>query len=78
MREDALEWVKEQEELRERRQRISFVATIAAAGGAWLAGEGCCVARVSVASHDYRLEQRARLRFHFDGRGVSRREPWAR
>jgi hypothetical protein len=37
MREDALEWVKEQEELRERRQRISFVATLAAAGGAWLA-----------------------------------------
>jgi hypothetical protein len=36
MREDALDWVKEQEGRRERRQRISFVATIAAAAGAWL------------------------------------------
>jgi len=27
-----------------------------------------------IASHDYRLEWRARLRFHFVGRGVSRRE----
>jgi len=31
-----------------------------------------------IASHDYRLEWRARLRFHLVGRGVSRRETWAR
>jgi hypothetical protein len=37
MREDALDWVKEQEDWRERRQRIMMVATIAAAVGAWLA-----------------------------------------
>jgi hypothetical protein len=37
MREDALDWVREQEERRERRQRISFVATIVAALGAWIA-----------------------------------------
>jgi hypothetical protein len=37
MREDALDWVKEQEERQERRQRISFVATIVAALGAWIA-----------------------------------------
>jgi hypothetical protein len=37
MRENALDWVKEQEELRERRQRIIMVSTIAAAIGAWLA-----------------------------------------
>ena len=37
MREDALEWVKEQEDQQERRQRIIAVATIAAAIGAWLA-----------------------------------------
>ena len=37
MREDALDWVKEQEERRERRQRISFVATIVAAIGAGIA-----------------------------------------
>ena len=37
MRENALDWVKEQEERRERRQRISFVATIVAALGAWIA-----------------------------------------
>jgi hypothetical protein len=36
MREDALDWVKEQEDRRERRQRISFVATIVAALGAWI------------------------------------------
>ena len=36
MREDALDWVKEQEERREGRQRI-LVATIAAAVGAWIA-----------------------------------------
>jgi hypothetical protein len=37
MREDALDWVREQEERRERRQRVIFAATIAAAIGAWLA-----------------------------------------
>jgi hypothetical protein len=37
MREDALDWVKEQEDRRERRARIIMVATIAAATGAWLA-----------------------------------------
>jgi hypothetical protein len=37
MREDALDWVKEQEDQRERRQRIIMVSTIAAAIGAWLA-----------------------------------------
>ena len=31
-----------------------------------------------IASHGYRLEWRARLRFQFLGRGVSRRETWAR
>jgi hypothetical protein len=36
MREDALDWVKEQEDRRERRQRISFVATMVAALGAWI------------------------------------------
>jgi len=37
MREDALDWVKGQEDRRERRQRIVMVATIAGALGAWLA-----------------------------------------
>jgi hypothetical protein len=37
MREDALDWVKEQEERRERGQRIVLVAAIAGAVGAWLA-----------------------------------------
>ena len=37
MREDVLDWVREHEERRERRQRISFIATMAAAVGAWLA-----------------------------------------
>ena len=37
LREDALDWVKEQEDRRERRQWIMLVATIAAAIGAWLA-----------------------------------------
>ena len=37
MREDALDWVREQEERRERRQRVILAATIAAAIGAWLA-----------------------------------------
>jgi Tfp pilus assembly protein PilN len=36
MREDALDWVKEQEDRRQRRHRIIMVATIAAAIGAWL------------------------------------------
>jgi hypothetical protein len=37
MREDALDWVREQEERRERRQRVILAANIAAAIGAWLA-----------------------------------------
>jgi hypothetical protein len=37
MREDALDWVKEQEDRHERRQRIIMVATIAGAARAWLA-----------------------------------------
>ena len=37
MREDALDWVKDQEDRRESRQRIVMVATIAGALGAWLA-----------------------------------------
>jgi hypothetical protein len=37
MREDALDWVKEHEDRRERRHGIRMVATIAAAVGAWLA-----------------------------------------
>jgi hypothetical protein len=37
MREDALDWVKEQEQRRERRQELMFVATIGAAIGAWAA-----------------------------------------
>jgi len=37
MREDALEWVKQQEDRQVRRQHIMLVATIAAAIGAWLA-----------------------------------------
>jgi len=37
MREDALDWVREQEEGRERRQGVILAATIAAAIGAWLA-----------------------------------------
>ena len=36
MREDALDWVKEQGDRLERRGRIIMVATIAAATGAWL------------------------------------------
>jgi len=39
MREDALDWVKEQEDRRERRHHITMVATIAAAIGAWLVGK---------------------------------------
>ena len=37
MREDALDWVKEHEDQRERRHGIIMVATIAAAVGVWLA-----------------------------------------
>jgi hypothetical protein len=37
MREDALDWVKEQEDRRERSQRIVTVSAIAGAVGAWLA-----------------------------------------
>ena len=37
MREDALDWVKEQEDRRDRRQSIIRAATIVAAIGAWLA-----------------------------------------
>ena len=37
MREDALDRVREQEERRERLQRVILAATIAAAIGAWLA-----------------------------------------
>jgi hypothetical protein len=37
MREDALDWVREQEERRERLQRVILAATIASAIGAWLA-----------------------------------------
>jgi hypothetical protein len=37
LREDALDWVKEQEDRQLRRQHIMLVATIAAAIGAWLA-----------------------------------------
>jgi hypothetical protein len=37
MREDALDWVKEQEDRRERSQRIVTVSAIADAVGAWLA-----------------------------------------
>ena len=36
MREDALDWVREQEERRDRQRRISFAAIVAALG-AWLA-----------------------------------------
>ena len=37
MREDALDWVKEQEDRRERSQRIVTVSAITGAIGAWLA-----------------------------------------
>jgi len=37
MREDALDWVKKQEDRRDRRQSIIMAATIVAAIGAWLA-----------------------------------------
>jgi hypothetical protein len=37
MREDALDWVREQEDRRDRHQHIMMVATIVAAIGAWLA-----------------------------------------
>jgi hypothetical protein len=41
MREDALDWVKEQEDRQERRQHVILVATIVAAVGAWIAGCFC-------------------------------------
>jgi hypothetical protein len=37
MREDALDWVAEQEDKQEGRQRIMLIATIMAAVGAWTA-----------------------------------------
>jgi hypothetical protein len=37
MREDALDWVKEREERRERRQHLILAATATAAMGAWTA-----------------------------------------
>jgi hypothetical protein len=37
MREDALDWVKEQEDRRERSQHTVMIATIVGAVGAWLA-----------------------------------------
>ena len=37
MREDALDWVVEQEDKQEGRQRIMLIATIMAAVGAWTA-----------------------------------------
>jgi hypothetical protein len=37
MREDALDWVKEQEERHDRRQRVLLPAAIVGAMGAWLA-----------------------------------------
>jgi hypothetical protein len=37
MRDDALDWVKEQEDRQERRQHVILVATIVAAVGAWIA-----------------------------------------
>jgi hypothetical protein len=37
MREDALDWVAEQEDRQESRQRIILIATIMAAVGAWIA-----------------------------------------
>jgi hypothetical protein len=37
MREDALDWVKEQEERHDRRQRVLLAAAIVGAMGAWLA-----------------------------------------
>jgi hypothetical protein len=37
MREDALNWVKEQEDRLGRRQHVILVATIVAAAGAWIA-----------------------------------------
>jgi hypothetical protein len=37
MRDDALDWVKEQEDRQEHRQHVILVATIVAAVGAWIA-----------------------------------------
>jgi hypothetical protein len=46
MREDALDWVKEQEERQERRQFIILVATIVAAVGAWVAALAVLTSRL--------------------------------
>jgi hypothetical protein len=46
MREDALDWVKEQEERRERGQHIIMVATIVAAVGAWVAALALLTSRL--------------------------------
>jgi hypothetical protein len=37
MREDALDWVSEQDDRQEGRQRIMLMATIMAAAGSWIA-----------------------------------------
>jgi hypothetical protein len=37
MREDALDWIKQEEDRRERRYNVIMGSTIAAAVGAWLA-----------------------------------------
>jgi hypothetical protein len=46
MREDALDWVKEQEERQERRQHFILVATIIAAVGAWIAALATLTSRL--------------------------------
>ena len=46
MREDALDWVKEREERRERGQHIIMVATIVAAVGAWVAALALLTSRL--------------------------------
>jgi hypothetical protein len=46
MREDALDWVAEQEDRQERRQDIILVATILAAVGAWVAALALLVSRL--------------------------------
>jgi hypothetical protein len=46
MREDALDWVAEQEDRQERRQHIILVATILAAVGAWVAALALLVSRL--------------------------------
>jgi hypothetical protein len=59
MREDALDWIKEQEDRRERRHLIIMVATIAAAIGAWLAA---LAARKALTSCGHLVEQREHSR----------------